>query len=104
MAALNAGLLSREGYHQTHETYLGKSCTKLTAVSFENIMLPDLKVSSNSFIYKCVCDAHGWSLPIDSSMILAVRSLFRNDWPVDAQGKVRWATLAIKAVWAPVRP
>ncbi|KAK2544212.1 hypothetical protein Q9966_002213 [Columba livia] len=79
--------VAREGYHQTRETYLGKSCTKLTAVSFENIMLPDLKVSSNSFIYKCVCDAHGWSLPIDSSMILAVRSLFRNDWPVDAQGK-----------------
>lgn len=67
-------------------------------------MLPDLKVSGNSLIYKSGCDAHGYSLSIGSSLILAVRSLFRPDLSADAQLKVRWITLAIETVWAPIRP
>jgi len=73
-------------------------------MSFENIMLPDLKLSWNSLIYKSGCDAHGYNLSIGSSPILAARSLFRPDLPAVAQLKVRWVTLATEAVWAPVRP
>lgn len=60
-------------------------------------------MSCNSLVYKSGCAAHGYSLSIGSSLILAVRSLFRPDLPADAQLKVRWVTLAIEALWAPVR-
>lgn len=51
---------------------------------------------------KSVRDVHRCNLSTGSSLIHAMRSLFRPDLPTDAQLKVKWVTLAIEAVWAPV--
>lgn len=91
----------REYWGQTCKTCSGRSCTKLTRVLWEHYA-PWFKWVLQLSYTKSVCDVHRCNLSTGSSLIHAMRSLFRPDLPTDAQLKVKWVTLAIEAVWAPV--